>query len=357
MQINKIDFKNSKLVVPFIVIVYIIISIIGWKLLIAIGIGIFIYFLSKKVKKNGGAYVFQNDQNVNNNFNTNYMSETIRSAVINEGTGKLVKFGILGVIVVVLLFMSVTVIGAGETGVVSLFGKVNDNEIKSGIHLINPLASVNNMSVRTEEYTMSKASTEGKKTGDDSITALTKEGLTVSMDVTTFYHLEESKASDLYREVGLTYEEKIIRPEIRSAIREMVAQYEAKDIYSEKRSEAAKNILAYLNNKVRERGIVIEDLLIRDVTLPANLSQAIQEKLKAEQESQRYDFVLDKEKKEAERKVIEAQGQRDAQKIIDESLSAKYLDYLYINGLKDRQGTIYVPMNASTGMPMFKGIE
>jgi regulator of protease activity HflC (stomatin/prohibitin superfamily) len=253
--------------------------------------------------------------------------------------------------------MSVTIIGAGQVGVVSLFGKVNDNEIKSGFNLINPLASVNKMSVRTEEYTMSKAGTEGKKAGDDSISALTKEGLTVSMDVTAFYHLEESKASDLYREVGLTYEEKIIRPEIRSAIREMVAQYEAKDIYSDKRSEAAKNILTYLNNKVRERGIVIEDMLIRDVTLPANLSQAIQEKLKAEQESQRYDFVLDKEKKEAERKVIEAQGQRDAQKIIDESLSAKYLDYLYINGLKDRQGTIYVPMNPSTGMPMFKGIE
>jgi regulator of protease activity HflC (stomatin/prohibitin superfamily) len=292
----------------------------------------------------------------NNNFNINSMSENIRNAVIS-GAGKSIKIGLLVVILVIAFLSSITIIGAGETGVVSLFGKVRDQELHSGFHLVNPLARVDKMSIRTEEYTMAKAATEGKKLGDDSITALTREGLTVSMDVTTFYHLDENRASDLYREVGLTYEEKIIRSEIRSAIREMVAQYEAKDIYSEKRSEAAKNILIYLNNKVKDRGIVIEDLLLRDVTLPANISQAIQEKLKAEQESQRYDFVLDKEKKEAERKVIEAQGQRDAQRIIDESLSAKYLDYLYINGLKDRQGTIYVPMNPSTGMPMFKGIE
>jgi len=354
----KLDSEKFKSWLPFIGIVIFMVASGGWSAFIfLLVIGIIAYYIFKKIKGGNIANVFQaNNSSFNNNFNKNNMSDSIKNAVV-EGGGKFFKLGSVFVVIGILLFMSVTIIGAGQVGVVSLFGKVSDNEIKSGIHLINPLASVNKMSVRTEEYTMSKVGAEGKKVGDDSISALTKEGLTVSMDVTAFYHLEESRASDLYREVGLTYEEKIIRPEIRSAIREMVAQYEAKDIYSEKRSEAAKNILAYLNNKVRERGIVIEDMLIRDVTLPANLSQAIQEKLKAEQESQRYDFVLDKEKKEAERKVIEAQGQRDAQKIIDESLSAKYLDYLYINGLKERQGTIYVPMNPSTGMPMFKGIE
>jgi len=101
----------------------------------------------------------------------------------------------------------------------------------------------------------------------------------------------------------------------------------------------------------------MEEAVIRNIGLPAGLTKAIQDKLTAEQEAQRYDFVLDKEKKEAERKRIEAEGQRDSQKIINESLSNEYLNYLYIKELKDRQGTIYVPINPSSGMPMFKGIE
>lgn len=348
--------KIQKMLPVIIVVLFILIASGTWSILLLSG---FVWVAYNYAKKNNlnMQNIFQNAQNLNNNFNQNNMGETIRMASINDGAKKFVKIGVLFVILVVLILNSITIVGAGQTGVVSLFGKVRDQELRSGIHLVNPLANIDKISIRTEEYTMSKATAEGKKTGDDSITALTKEGLSVNLDVTAFYHLDEASASDLYREVGLTYEEKIIRPEIRSAIREMVAQYEAKDIYSDKRSEAAKNILVYLNNKVGIRGIVVEDLLIRDVTLPANLSQSIQEKLKAEQESQRYDFVLEKEKKEAERKTIEAAGQRDAQRIIDESLSDKYLNYLYIKELKDRQGTIYVPMNSSTGMPMFKGIE
>ena len=92
------------------------------------------------------------------------------------------------------------------------------------------------------------------------------------------------------------------------------------------------------------------------MALPANLSQAIQEKLQAEQEAEKYDFILDREKKEKERKIIEAEGQRDAQKIINESLTTNYLYYLYISDLKSREGTIYVPTNPSTGMPLFRDL-
>ncbi len=107
---------------------------------------------------------------------------------------------------------------------------------------------------------------------------------------------------------------------------------------------------------MESRGIIIEEAVIRNVQLPASLAKAIQEKLASEQEAQRYDFVLEKETKEAERKRIEAAGQRDSQKIINESLSNEYLNYLYIKELKDRQGTIYVPVNPSSGIPLFKGI-
>lgn len=268
---------------------------------------------------------------------------------------KRVVFSVVGAILLVwLFFASIVIIDAGEVGVYSFFGKVRDQEIKPGFHLVNPLAQVIKMSVRTEEYTMSKIQTEGRKIGDDSIPALTKEGLSVNLDITVLFHLEDDKASNVYIDLGINFEEKVIRPEIRSIIREVIALYEAKDIYSEKRDEAILKIKERLAGKLATRGIAVEDVLLRDVTLPDNLAKAIQEKLQAEQEAQKYDFVLQKEKKEADRKRIEAAGQRDSQKIINESLSTNYLYYQYINTLKDRQGTIYVPTNPSTGMPQFK---
>jgi len=263
---------------------------------------------------------------------------------------------IVAILVLWLFFASIVIVDAGETGVYSLFGKVKDEELSSGFHLVIPLAKVTKMSIRTEEYTMSIMTGEGKRRGADSIAALTKEGLSVDLDITVLYHLDEAKASDVYKTVGLNYEEKVIRPGIRSAIREVIAQYEAKDIYSEKRQEAAQNILEELKTQLEPRGIVMEDVLLRNVVLPESLAQAIQEKLSAEQEAQKYDFLLQREKKEKERKIIEAEGQRDAQKIINQSLTSNYLYYLYIKELKDREGTIYVPTNPSTGMPLFRDL-
>ncbi|MEA2089016.1 MAG: prohibitin family protein [Patescibacteria group bacterium] len=269
------------------------------------------------------------------------------------------KGGVAVLIVVFLLIFgifSVVIIPAGETGVFHLFGKVRDKEMSSGLHFKNPLAMVTKMSIRTEEYTMSIVKGEGQVKATDAIKALTKEGLEVELDMTILYHLEENMASNIFKNVGLNYVEKIIRPSIRSGIREIIANYEAKDIYSEKRQEAAGQILEKLKSDINPRGIVIEEVLLRNVNLPTKLSNAIQEKLTAEQEAQRYDFILQKEEKEAERKRIEAAGQRDAQKIINESLTTNYLNYLYIKDLKDREGTIYIPVNPSTGMPMFKGL-
>lgn len=292
------------------------------------------------------------------NFKSNHMDQVID--VDNLRKLKNVKRTLLtalGIILILwLFFASIVIVEAGETGVYSLFGKVKDQELKSGFHLVIPLAKVTPMTIRTEEYTMSIAQGEGKKYAADAITSLTKEGLSVDLDMTVLYRLEEDKASDVYRSVGLNYEDKIIRPMIRTSIRDVIANYEAKDIYSEKREEAASQIAEKLKLAVESRGIVIENVLLRNVALPANLANAIQEKLQAEQEAQKYDFILEREEKEKERKIIEAEGQRDAQKIINESLSTNYLYYLYVNQLKDREGTIYVPTSPSTGMPMFRNL-
>jgi len=249
-----------------------------------------------------------------------------------------------------------TVVEAGETGVKSLFGKVKDDELSSGFHLKNPLVRVIKMNIRTQDYTMSIAPGEGNRAESDIISALTKEGLNVDLDLTVLYHLIEEKASDVYRDIGLGYDEIVIRPQIRSIIREVIAQYEAKDIYSEKRQEAAKQIFDILQGKLNPRGIELEDVLLRHVQLPAKLAESISLKLQAEQDTERKSFEIDKERKEAERKVIEATGQRDAQTIINQSLTERYLNYLYINSLKDREGTIYVPTNPNTGVPLFRGL-
>ena len=288
-----------------------------------------------------------------------YMDQTInidttKLKQVPANAKKAVAGAIAGVLLLWLFFASIVIVDAGETGVYSLFGKVKNEELSSGFHLVIPLAKVTKMSIRTEEYTMSIAQGEGRKAAADAITSLTKEGLSVDLDMTVLYRLQEDKASDVYRKVGLDYDEKIIRPSIRTSIRDIIAQYEAKDIYSKKRQEAALEILEALKTDLDPRGITIEEVLLRNVALPANLAQAIQDKLQAEQEAEKYDFILVKEKKEKERKVIEAEGQRDAQKIINESLTTNYLYYLYIKELKEREGTIYVPTNPSTGMPLFR---
>ncbi len=292
----------------------------------------------------------------NNNFKKNNMEYTINSPSISKKNKKVV-LSIIGLIVgFIILVNSVITIPAGNTGVQSLFGKVKDKELSEGLHLINPFMAINRMSIRTEEYTMSGTTGEGERTGADQISALTKEGLPIDLDITIQYRLVEDTASEVYRKLGLNYQEKIIRPVIRSVIREIIAKYDAKDVYSEKRSEITASIKEGLVRAIEPRGILIEQVLLRNVILPAKLSASIQAKLQSEQESQRYDFVLSKEKKEAERKRIEAEGQKDAQRIINESLTPKYLQYLYINELKDRAGTIYIP-TGQDGLPLFKNIQ
>ncbi len=285
------------------------------------------------------------------NSSTNYQPPSMKISV------RLVSIVIALVIVGILFTRFLVVIPAGTVGVYSLFGKVSPNEMSSGLNLVNPLGKVEKMSIRTEQYTMSVAREEGNRVGDDSIDALTKEGLQLKLDITVLYSLQSAKASDVYVQLGRGFADKVIRPEIRSAIREVAAQYDANAVYSEKRTEMTTKIDEALAASLLPRGITVEDVLLRNVILPQKLSDSIQEKLQADQEQQRYDFVLQKEEKEAERKRIEAAGQRDAQKIIADGLTPNYLNYLYIQNLKENKGTVYVPTDPSSGLPLFRGVN
>jgi regulator of protease activity HflC (stomatin/prohibitin superfamily) len=345
-------FKKNNLI--FIIIAYFFLSSIAGKafsgfLTVVLLIYVVLYILKANNKLNSNIFKINKNKNMDT-INVNKQEDL-------KKVKKFLGWGLALIIIIWLFFSSVVIIEAGQTGVYHLFGKVKDKEVSSGFHLINPLAKITTMSIRTEDYTMSFTKDEGNKKGVDSISALTKEGLEVDLDITVLYRLDESKASDIYKEVGLNYEEKIIRPVIRSTIREVIATYNSKDIYSEKREQATVSIHEDLNALLAGRGIITEEVLLRNVKLPTNLANSIQEKLQAEQESQKYEFILQKEKKEKERKIIEAEGQRDAQTIINESLTPNYLYYLYINELKDREGTIYVPVSPDNGMPMFKNID
>jgi prohibitin 1 len=205
-----------------------------------------------------------------------------------------------------------TVIPAGHVGVVDFFGTVSPVTLKAGINLVNPLARVFKFSVKTQEI---------KETMD----VPSKEGLTVQLEISTLFHLDPDKAAQVYKSIGPNYIQIILEPQFRSVARGVTAGYEAKALYTSEREMLAEIIQKDLQKLVGPRGITVESSPLRRVGLPVGLTQAIEEKLRAEQESQRMQFVLQKEKQEAERKRIEAQGIADFQTIVTKGISEPLL--------------------------------
>lgn len=241
--------------------------------------------------------------------------------------------------VVFLLLSMVRMVGPGHVGVQVLFGKVQEKTLPSGLHLVNPLITLERMSVRTQSYTMAAKAGEGQIKGDDAIVTLTAEGLSVNLDVTIWYHLIPDEAADVYKNIGLNYVDKIVRPAIRTAIRSAVVKYNATDIYSAKRAEVTDDIYKVLVLDFSDKGIECEKVLLRNVELPPMVKNAIDEKIAAEQEAQKMVFVLQKEEKEAERKEVEAEGISKANKVIAHSLTSRYLQWYYIQTLGQLVGS------------------
>ncbi|HZF64005.1 MAG TPA: prohibitin family protein [Chitinophagaceae bacterium] len=218
-------------------------------------------------------------------------------------------------------------IEAGQVGVKKLFGKVQMSVLSSGLNVINPLMEVDRLDVRTQNYTMSGINDEGQKSGDDAIKVLTADGLEVTIDLTVLYRVLPSEAPRLIKETGSDYEFKIVRPISRTRIRDNAVYYEAIALYSTKRDEFQARIFKGIDADFKSRGLVLENLLVRNITLPATVKGTIEQKIQAEQEAQKMQFVLAKERQEAERKRVEAQGISDYQRIISESLTERQLQY------------------------------
>jgi regulator of protease activity HflC (stomatin/prohibitin superfamily) len=238
-----------------------------------------------------------------------------------------------------LLTACVKQIDAGMVGVKSLFGKVQNDVLKSGLHFVNPLMEVRQMDIRTLNYTMSGQHDEGLSAGDDAIRVLTSDGLEVTIDLSVLYRVIPEEAPRLYREIGINYEDKIVRPITRTRIRDNSVYYEAVALYSTKRDEFQDRIFKTIDQDFKSRGLLLENLLVRNITLPASVKAVIEQKINAEQEAQKMQFVLQKEKQEAERKRVEAQGISDYQRIISESLSERQLQYEQIKAMKELAGS------------------
>lgn len=238
-------------------------------------------------------------------------------------------------IAVGILIACIVQINVGETGVKVLFGKVQNDVLRSGLHFINPLLDIKRVDIKTQNYTMSGVNDEGDKSGDDAIKVLTSDGLEVTIDLTVLYRVMESEAPKLLSETGPDFKDKIVRPLTRTKIRDNAVYYQAIELFSNKRDEFQQRIYTSIEDNFRQRGLLLEQLLIRNITLPNSVKASIESKINAEQDAKKMEFVLQKEKQEAERKRVEAQGIADYQRIINTGLTDKQLQYEQIQAIKE----------------------
>jgi prohibitin 1 len=261
----------------------------------------------------------------------------------NESTLGLIGTTIAGVIALVQCW---TVIPAGHVGVVDFLGTVQETTLKAGVNLVNPMAKVLKFSIKTQEL-------------KELMTVPSKEGLSVQLEISLLYHLNPVNAASLYKSVGENYTEIIVTPQFRSVVRGVTARFEAKALYTSEREQLGKQIEQELATLIKPRGVTVESAPLRQIILPQGLTNAIEEKLKAEQESQRMEFVLLKEKQEADRKRIEAQGVSDFQNIVSKGISDALLKWKGIEATEKLANSpnskIVVIGSGKDGLPLILG--
>jgi regulator of protease activity HflC (stomatin/prohibitin superfamily) len=244
---------------------------------------------------------------------------------------------IIGVVLILLGLFSAMFkqIDAGKVGVKSLYGSVESEILESGLNVINPLLDITEFDIQTQNYTMSAVHSEGAQEGDDAIRVLSNDGLEVVIDLTVLYRVVPTDAPIIFKKIGVDYTDKIVRPVTRTRIRDNAVYYDAVALYSTKRNEFQERIFKSIEADFKSRGLVLEQLLIRNINLPSSVKKSIESKINAEQDAQKMTFVLQKEKQEAERKRVEAQGIADYQRIISLGLTDKQLQYEQIKAQKE----------------------
>ena len=259
-------------------------------------------------------------------------------------------FAFIGLIVALFIafLQCFTVIPAGHTGVIDFLGYVSDNTLKPGVSLVNPMANVEKMSIKTQEL-------------KEMMNVPSEEGLGVDLEISLLFKLNPDKANEIYKTVGPNYVEIILVPQFRSVVRGVTARYEAKALYTASREKLAGEIVDELETLVGPRGITIEQAPLRQIILPSRLTQSIEEKLQAEQESQRMAFILRKEEQEADRKRIEAKGIADFQDIVSKGISDQLLRWKGIEAtekLANSQNTkVVVIGSGKDGLPLILGSD
>jgi len=246
-----------------------------------------------------------------------------------------------------LLFLSSVVsIPTGHVGVLTLFGKVTGETLGEGIHVINPLKSAQRLSIQTQSV-------------KESANVPSNEGLNLALDTSLLFHLDRSRAAEVYQKVGPNYAEKIVEPTLRNAIRAATSAHTANALYTNARELVQQQIQDELTTQLSLRGVIIENVLLRDVQLPAMLKSSIEAKQQAEQDALRMNFILQKEKQEAERKRIEAQGIADFQRIVAQGISTQLLEWKGIEATEKLAASgnskVVVVGNTKNGLPLILG--
>jgi regulator of protease activity HflC (stomatin/prohibitin superfamily) len=271
------------------------------------------------------------------------------SRVIDANPGSFLR--LLGIaaaafVLVILIFASVARVDSGHVGVLTLFGRVTGEVLPEGVHLINPFKANQELSIRTQEI-------------KESASVPSSEGLVMNLDTSLIYHLNPEKAAEVYQKIGPNYMNVLVEPNLRAAIREATASHSANALYTGEREMVAKQIRDQLTDKLGQRGIVVESVLLRDIQLPATLKSSIESKQQAEQEALAMSFRLQKETQEAQRKRIEAAGIRDFQQIVAQGISPQLLEWKGIeateNLAKSANAKVVVIGNSKNGLPLILG--
>ena len=259
---------------------------------------------------------------------------------------RLIGIGIVAFLLVIVFFSAVTRVESGHVGVITLFGRVTGEVLPEGMHVINPLKTNNEMSIQTQSI-------------KESASVPSSEGLVMNLDTSLIYHLDPQKASDVYQKIGADYENRLIEPNLRAAIREATASHSANALYTGEREMVAKQINDQLAALLGPRGFIVESVLLRDIQLPASLKSSIEAKQQAEQEALAMNFRLQKETQEAQRKRIEAQGIRDFQQIVAQGISPQLLEWKGIEATetlaKSPNSKVVVIGSGKNGLPIIMG--
>jgi prohibitin 1 len=271
----------------------------------------------------------------------------MRSAIVLEGRPGGIRragFGLLVLVVLaIILASSTSCVRTGHVGVVTLFGRVTGRTMAEGIHLVNPVSRVTELDIKTREI-------------KERASVPSKEGLMMGLEASVLYHLHPDRAAEVLQKIGPNYADVLLVPNFRSAMRTVTAANTASSLYSDGREGMARQILADLQAQVQPRGVVIENVLLRDLQLPETLKHAIEAKQQAQQEAQRMEYVLLREQQESERKRVEAQGIKDFQNIVTQGISDKLLEWKGIEATielaRSSNAKVVVVGNSKTGLPL-----